>query len=29
MLYAWSELLKNARKILLKQARKTPTGRYC
>ena len=29
MLYAWSELLKNARKILLKKARKTPTGRYC
>ena len=27
MLYAWSELLKNARKILLKHARKTPTGR--
>ena len=29
MLYAWSELLKNARKIKLKHARKTPTGRYC
>ena len=29
MLYAWSELLKNARKILLKHARKTPTERYC
>ncbi len=29
MLYAWSGLLKNARKILLKHARKTPTGRYC
>ena len=29
MLYAWSDLLKNARKILLKHATKTPTGRYC
>ena len=29
MLYAWSKLLKNARKILLKHARQTPTGRYC
>ena len=28
-IHAWSELLTNARKILLKNARKTPTGRYC
>ena len=27
MLYAWGELLKNTRKILLKHPRKTPTGR--
>ena len=27
MLYAWSLLLKNNRKILLKHPRKTPTGR--
>ena len=27
MLYAWGELLKNTRKILLKHPRKTPTGK--
>ena len=28
MLYAWGELLKNSRKILLKHPRKTPTGSH-